>query len=57
MTSFATRSEDALKHFLRTAVVVDDRVSSISKCFSIKDAVERYKDGYSYCIDVRRFSR
>ena len=31
MTSFATRSEDALKHFLRTAVVVDDRVSSISK--------------------------
>ncbi len=31
MTSFATRSEDALKHFLLTAIVVDDRVSSISK--------------------------
>ena len=31
MTSFATRSEEALRRFLRTAVVVDDNVSSSSK--------------------------
>lgn len=30
MTSFATRSEEALRRFLRTAVVVDDNVSSSS---------------------------